>query len=199
MSTNSDSIDVDQTNDNICRPKVFRSLFNPEECQKIINMSGSADLKEGGLGGGTDAHFIDPTVRSSRRGFLNKRPDTAWIYEKISDAVAYMNQFYQFHIDEVEGVQLAQYPVGGHYRWHSDIGSGAPSRRKLSLSIQLSDPSSYTGGELEFSTIKLDNNEDLRRQGAAIIFPSYLTHRVAVVTKGVRWSLVAWILGQPFR
>ncbi len=38
-----------------------------------------------------------------------------------------------------------------------------------------------------------------RRRGAFIAFPSFLLHRVTPVTRGTRWSLVAWILGPRWR
>jgi len=31
-----------------------------------------------------------------------------------------------------------------------------------------------------------------------LIFPSYLWHRVTPVTKGIRKSLVAWVIGPQF-
>ena len=37
------------------------------------------------------------------------------------------------------------------------------------------------------------------KQGHAIIFASFLNHRVNPVTRGVRQSLVCWFGGKPFR
>jgi PKHD-type hydroxylase len=37
------------------------------------------------------------------------------------------------------------------------------------------------------------------KQGHAIIFASFLNHRVNPVTKGMRQSLVCWFGGKPFR
>jgi PKHD-type hydroxylase len=38
-----------------------------------------------------------------------------------------------------------------------------------------------------------------RKRGAFIAFPSFVLHRVTPVTRGTRWSLVAWILGNRWR
>jgi PKHD-type hydroxylase len=35
-------------------------------------------------------------------------------------------------------------------------------------------------------------------KGSVIVFPSDVYHRVKPVTKGIRYSLVAWFLGPPF-
>ena len=95
-----------------------------------------------------------------------------------------------------EPVQLAEYHVGNEYDWHLDIGPGPASLRKLSLSVQLTDPGEYDGGDLEIR----GHVGQIRARGTAIIFPSFLLHRVTPVTRGVRRSLVAWAIGEkPFR
>ena len=53
-----------------------------------------------------------------------------------------------------EDLQYAEYysENRGQYDWHLDIGEMSSSTRKLSISIQLSDPEDYEGGELQFQT-----------------------------------------------
>ena len=82
--------------------------------------------------------------------------------------------------------------------------------RKLSMTCQLTDGSEYSGGELEFD---FRNSEPHQRQddkhlrkateilpkGSIIVFPSFLWHRVKPITRGVRYSLVLWHLGYPFK
>ena len=96
-------------------------------------------------------------------------------------------------------VQITSYAVGGHFNWHNDIGDGDTSKRKLSVSVQLTEPGLYDGGDLEFLEAGLNKSEEQRQLGSAIIFPSYLSHRVSIVTRGTRWALVAWFGGPPFR
>ena len=38
-----------------------------------------------------------------------------------------------------------------------------------------------------------------KEQGKLILFPSYVLHEVKPVTKGERYSLVAWITGPQFK
>ena len=80
-----------------------------------------------------------------------------------------------------------------------------PSRRKLSMVIQLTDPTEYEGGSLELDTKQIGgkdkqpNADNLKQLGTTIIFPSFLRHRVTPVTEGKRYSLVCWYEGSPFR
>jgi len=74
--------------------------------------------------------------------------------------------------------------------------------RKLSFTLLLNND--YTGGEFEICTpspkqkqnkyIKLNNNEI----GTMIVFPSFVWHKVNPIIKGIRKSLVGWIVGKPF-
>ena len=78
------------------------------------------------------------------------------------------------------------------------------------MTCQLTDGSEYEGGELEFDyrdyephTRKEDKHlkkcKEILPKGSIIVFPSFVWHRVKPVTKGIRYSLVAWHLGHPFK
>lgn len=73
--------------------------------------------------------------------------------------------------------------------------------RKISVSVVLND--NYEGGSLWFRT--LDDKSNLKevevkpRAGDMIIFPSFIDHKVSPVTKGIRYSIVAWFGGPPFK
>ncbi|HEY1877424.1 MAG TPA: hypothetical protein VGG66_08130 [Rhizomicrobium sp.] len=71
-------------------------------------------------------------------------------------------------------------------------------RRKLSMPVQVSDPSSYDGCDLQFHAA---NHIDTapRMRGAVIAFPSYVLHRVTPITRGIRKSMVVWTTGPKFR
>jgi len=108
----------------------------------------------------------------------------------------------------LESIQYTEYYASenGHYDWHQDIGHGAlPSKRKVSITIQLSESDEYDGGELLICTGsngsgQLDNNKICPRgKGVAVLFPSYMMHRVTPVTRGVRKSLVLWVGGSHYR
>jgi PKHD-type hydroxylase len=75
-------------------------------------------------------------------------------------------------------------------------GTHEPPVRKISMTILLSDPSTFKGGNLEFME---KNKVPELKQGQAIFFASFIRHRVAPVTKGMRRSLVMWFGGTPFK
>ena len=77
--------------------------------------------------------------------------------------------------------------------------------RKISMTLNLTDPKSYEGGNLKFDLgphVKGDRLkvcDDSRSQGSLIIFPSFSYHCVTPVTSGTRYSLVLWLLGKPWQ
>ena len=89
----------------------------------------------------------------------------------------------------------------GRYGWHHDVDfkNPHPYHRKLSLTLQLSDPKDYEGGEFEFENGIDELPEDYREKGTILIFPSFYKHQVKPVTKGTRHSLVTWVEGPHWR
>lgn len=76
--------------------------------------------------------------------------------------------------------------------------------RKMSMSCCLSDPSDYDGGDfiIDSGQNREPDNHTIKQlsiRGSAIIFPSPLYHTVLPVTRGVRYSLVMWMLGPTWR
>ena len=77
--------------------------------------------------------------------------------------------------------------------------------RKLSLTLNLNKPGEYDGGNLKFDFgphaggKRFHECTEIRPQGSLIVFPSYVYHQVTPVTRGTRYSLVLWSLGEPFK
>ena len=77
--------------------------------------------------------------------------------------------------------------------------------RKLSMTLNLTDPDDYSGGDLKFDFVphmgrgRFKTCKEIRPRGSIIIFPSFIHHQVTPVTKGTRYSAVIWSLGRPFR
>ena len=111
------------------------------------------------------------------------------------------NQFYRYDLKNLFEFQLIKYYVGGNYNWHCDYGI-APKRgmsRKLSMSIQLTPPEEYHGGELQvvdYANHTLMIPGDI---GTVIVFDSKLPHKVWPVVWGQRISLVGWANGPRLR
>ena len=77
--------------------------------------------------------------------------------------------------------------------------------RKLSMTVNLTNPNNYAGGNLKFDLgahagkKRFKVCEEIRPQGSIIIFPSFTYHCVTPVTRGTRYSLVLWSLGKPWQ
>lgn len=142
-------------------------------------------------------------ARRSRVKWVPKGENWTWLYERIMNIALEANQnLWHFDIFSCEHIQYTEYhsSQSGHYGWHQDLGSDYASHRKISISIQISEPQTYTGGELQFWLGKDDGIISIDKSfGEATVFPSYIMHRVTPVTVGVRKSLVAWIGGSHFR
>jgi PKHD-type hydroxylase len=154
-------------------------------------------VEEAKLGAGQTHH----AVRRSQVVFLGMEEKYRWLYERVWAAAQECNRlFFNVDIAAVEGnIQLARYDSSerGFYDWHTDFAGFRPLR-KISISIQLSRPEDYEGGDLEL--LFASRPELLERaRGTFIAFPSFVLHRVTPVTRGTRWSLVAWILGARWR
>jgi len=141
-------------------------------------------------------------LRITRVAWMERGPSTEWLYAKIEGAVLDLNaQFFKFDLyGLVESFQYAVYEgrEGGHYNWHIDTGKDTVGPRKISLSLQLSRPPDYEGGELVLEAGEGPVVAEKER-GTLIAFPSYVLHRVNPVRSGTRKSLVIWVAGPPFR
>lgn len=182
--------------DNCCAEALSQEgLFTPEECAKIIAMVPEFEaayvVKKIQDGGESE---IRDDVRNNSNFMLIPDEDNAWVFEKLLAIISSANnQFFRFDIDHFNAVQISKYEVGEYYHPHLDIGAGVIGNRKLSLTLQLSEEDSYEGGDL---FLDFSDYTATHKIGSVIIFPSFLKHQVKPVTKGTRYSLVAWISGE---
>lgn len=192
MNDQSSSV-PDAANNYLTSPYVLADYFSSTECEAVI----AASEEQPELTGNAGQVAQSDELRNSSVRFIAPTDETAWIYNKLQNAVLQANNYYRFNVTGIrERLQVAGYKNSGHYTWHIDIGKDQASTRKLSISVQLSNDSDYTGGDLEF--FSFGGLTASRSIGSAIIFPSYLMHRVTPVTSGTRRSLVLWVHGQPF-
>tara|TARA_R100001463_G_scaffold86584_1_gene141442 strand:+ start:526 stop:1098 length:573 start_codon:yes stop_codon:yes gene_type:complete len=184
---------------------VAKKALAPQLCKEIIEL-GKNQFQKGCIGSTGEHAGINKKVRNSEVCFFDGSIPYFNLYKPILELVTHVNNtFYKFDIREPETFQLTKYDEAnkGFYKPHEDgvyDNIEDISVRKLSMSIQLTPPEYYEGGQLEFpNDSEKFNEEDAREQGTAIFFPSYLTHGVQPVTKGIRYSLVSWFKGPSFR
>ena len=149
--------------------------------------------------------------RNSNIVWLNE----PWIYKELHPYIHEANKKanWNFQWDESEHCQFTKYKLNQYYDWHCDSFNEPNMNgkiRKISMTCQLTDGSEYEGGELEFDFRNYEPNmrdeskhkiqcKQILPKGSIIVFPSFLWHRVKPVTKGVRYSLVMWNLGYPYK
>lgn len=89
---------------------------------------------------------------------------------------------------------ISRYETGMSYGAHVDdamMGSGTRTRSDLSITVFLSDPGDYDGGELVMES-PFGEQEIKLPAGAAVVYPSSTLHRVTPVTSGTRLAAVTW-------
>ena len=176
----------------------WENAFTNQELDWLQNKAKQAE-QNAQVGGG-DGGVVNPNVRRSQVSWLSSSPDTVWVFQRLADVVSKMNaEHYRFDLTGFgEALQLTNYDQSenGMYGWHLDYGRGIS--RKLSMAMQLTDPSEYEGGNLQVMTSGQPQNVRKQR-GLIAIFPSYVLHQVTPVTQGSRQSLVAWVSGPAFK
>ena len=122
--------------------------------------------------------------------------DARTLHQVLSPAMERSEAFQTFAWPKrVRPPYLSRYTAGMEYGDHIDapiLGRRDPMRSDLSMTLFLSDPESYEGGELvleapfESPSIKL-------AAGDAVVYSTSLRHRVNPVTRGQRIAIVTWI------
>ncbi len=89
---------------------------------------------------------------------------------------------------------ISKYVQGQYYGWHVDSPiMGKPAiRTDLAMTIFLSDPGSYAGGELVLQTAT-GNVAFKPAKGDAILYPCQYLHCVSEVKAGERLAAVTWV------
>jgi PKHD-type hydroxylase len=171
------------------------NAFTKQECEKIIEIGSAKTLTQGRV-----RNEKKSNVRKSDIAWLYPSDGLEWAYEKMTNIITNLNdRFFGFDLFGIaEGLQFTRYESpGDRYGKHIDSSSGGLIR-KLSFTLQLSEPETYKGGDL--CLYFEDKAKVMKRdQGSITLFPSYVLHEVKPVTQGMRYSLVCWITGKPFK
>jgi PKHD-type hydroxylase len=176
-------------------------IFSPEQCQNIIDMGHQQKAEEAKVGTSMKKNKYDTKKRITTISWIPFKalPEMYKIIEQTMQQVN-GNHFGYEGMTLTEPAQFTEYPKGGFYDWHMDADANCqyePPIRKISMTILLSPPHEFEGGDLEF--MSEGNKPPQLMQGQGIFFCSLLRHRVAKVKKGIRRSLVMWFGGPPFK
>tara|TARA_B100000787_G_C16175529_1_gene288781 strand:+ start:510 stop:1139 length:630 start_codon:yes stop_codon:yes gene_type:complete len=200
----------------------FKSVVPEHICDDIVRYGKSIQDE---MAVTSDIGNNDPKKLNTRQTKnLKKRRDSdvvwmsdRWIYKEIQPYIhlANANAGWNFEWDYSEPCQFTRYKKGQFYDWHCDSldhpfnAPNTPSHgkiRKLSVTVTLTDPKDYKGGELEFDFRNKNKNKpetykckEILPKGSLVVFPSFVWHRVCPIKSGERNSLVIWNIGKPFR
>ena len=178
----------------------IQPIFTPQQCEMVIQAGHKQKPETAQVGMNKPGGGVDTKKRTTTISWIpfKEMPE---MYSQVEATMqsTNLNHFGFENMRITEPAQFTEYPKGGFYDWHMDLdvnGQHEPPVRKISMTILLSDPSTFKGGELEFME---KNKIPNLKQGQAIFFASFIRHRVAPVTKGIRRSLVMWFGGTPFK
>lgn len=200
----------------------FQKVLSDKFCNEIIKYAKSNEEKIALTGKFNDKKDLTKNEIKELKKKRNSNVvwlDDKWIYRQILPYVnlANKNSGWNFEFDYSEPCQFTKYSIGQYYGWHCDSWETPYNRpdnknvhgkiRKLSVTCSLSDPLDYQGGELEFNfnNPEKSKKENIKKcieilpKGSIVVFPSFVQHRVCPVIEGIRYSLVIWNLGYPYR
>ena len=166
--------------------------------------------------------FSNTHIRSSQNTWINTSHWIGgWLWYYVSK-INRANFLYDITDIDNETLQYTHYKEGQFYSWHSDTAldtyhkpqvkfASSVSRgqeeniqtgeyvRKLSFTLQLSDPTDYRGGEVEFLDSEGQRFLAPKQRGTMIVFDSRTRHRVRKVKEGLRKSIVGWVVGPRWK
>ncbi len=147
------------------------------------------------IDGKTTAGWHAKLVKNNQQ--LNKTTTDAQLLRDQVQTILKRNALFQSAVlpKKVHSILFSCYQVGMAYGSHTDnalMGDQEFWRADVSFTLFLSDPSTYTGGELV-----IENSDEERcyklKAGSMIVYPSSTLHRVETVTDGVRLAAVGWV------
>ena len=187
------------------------NFLNESEISTISEIASEINFEKGLVNSDLDSN---PDFRTSDIKWILKNEKSLWLYKKLIESCLHLNYTnYFFILETIEPLQFSSYDFKNkdRYSCHNDCGGILENKnfyrdvRKLSFSIQLSEESDYSGGDLKIYTedasfgpsLSKSKNYTLapKKKGSIIFFPSRLMHEVTEVTSGNRTSLVGWFSG----
>ena len=190
---------------------VFPRAVDPDVCEQIVKDCKQNILNKASIYGYDKKGRDDPEVRKTSIHFIkdkdNNINELAWHFLREANKIQF-----NYDLTYFQAIQFGEYKDGGFYGWHQDASGIDPNNetRKLSLTLALSSPDTFEGGELQFYnggrpmedkdeiTVEQVTN-DIKSQGTVIVFDSRDFHRVTPVVKGTRHSIVCWCCGPNFK
>tara|TARA_R100001244_G_scaffold105562_2_gene78317 strand:+ start:4023 stop:4610 length:588 start_codon:yes stop_codon:yes gene_type:complete len=175
-----------------------RKVFTKKECEHIVKLGKKEGLGKAFVG---NKNKLNNKQRKGKISWIHPIKSNTWMFERITYYLNELNKkYFKFELDGfLEGFQFTNYKNKEFYDWHIDRGFNSTYARKLSLTIQLTDPTEYRGADLVLSESTEETVINEKEQGTLIVFPSFTMHKITPIIKGERNSLVGWCSGSNFK
>ena len=184
---------------------IDHNFFTKEDCELITNYCTQLQIRDGTLFSGEN-NFSE---RKAKIAFINKVDNyNLWFYNKMNTLIGYYNDNnFGFDLTGYDYMQYAEYTESCHQNYHMDMNFSldlnyiSDTLRKLSVVLMLSEPGvDFTGGEFLLNLSHESRAENIPlRKGSVVLFPSFIIHKVAPVTSGLRKTIVVWTIGPKFK
>jgi PKHD-type hydroxylase len=165
-------------------------ILTTAELKEIIAKLETAEFVDGRATAGWHARLVKNNTQLPQTD-----PALAVVREMISQALQ-RHALFQMAVRPrlIRPVTISRYEAGMDYGTHIDnaLMQNPLMRSDVSLTLFLSEPESYEGGELVIESTQGETAYKLSA-GSAIAYPSGTLHRVEEVTQGVRLAAVTWV------
>jgi predicted 2-oxoglutarate/Fe(II)-dependent dioxygenase YbiX len=177
---------------------VMKKAVSDAFCNKLIEEYSKPEVEKEQpfIGQGRDLEKnIDLNIRNVLRLPL---PMNQGIGATLTSCALNLNhQYWQYNVTHSNQTEFLMYDVNGKYEAHVDTFHGhSDETRKLTALAILNDD--FEGGKFYLMT----SNEKIyppQEKGDIIVFPSFIVHGVEPVTKGIRYTVVTWMVGPYFK
>jgi PKHD-type hydroxylase len=178
----------------------IKNILSAKTISNVFSIIREAKFVDGRISGGTERSKYNQELFAESETYLD-------VLRVIESAVRENNEFNLTAFPRyMTRPIISRYDVGMFYKGHVDkpvmnfmetknalmpLGNNYV-RSDLSMTLFLSDPDSYDGGELSFeapfSSVKVRLHA-----GSAVVYPTGSRHQVLPVTRGVRYAAIFWI------
>ncbi|SRR5260221_4779539 len=167
------------------------SLLSPEEAERFLSVLSRAKFVDGKATAAGAASQVKKNLQADRDG-----ADLSSLDNALFAALRDNREFQLFaHPKRILAPTYSRYEPGMHYGAHVDgaiMGGANPLRADLAMTLYLSAPDCYDGGEL--AIVSAHGEQEIKlAAGEAVVYAATSLHRVAPVTRGVRRVAVTWI------
>lgn len=179
------------------RSVAISNIFTETEIQAIKDTAVGLEATPSSVGQKGE----NKEIRRCQIKWFRPEEGNIWVYQRLVDVVQKINsQYFNFNLYGIQTLQYTIYDASNNefYAPHRDsfVEANEGMIRKLTFSIQLSDPSEYEGGEL-ITDVGFYPNTASKNFGDVTFFLSDAVHEATPVTKGCRHVLVGWVVGPP--